>query len=457
MAWALGRRRGRLGRRHLGRRRRLHLGVVDVAGRGPRCVSLSGGRRQARPLGRQLGEPRLDQLGQLGQLRRLGALPVAAGHRHHHPPLADQEHQAADLARLGAERGVAHLVGPARAGERGHELVVLDLGGGRAEPPDAQADVEALGLAERLEVAAVVELGRRQIGQLAVLELADVAGDGLDLVVAEQLGDIERRECRGGGRRLGGAVGGDRQALPSSLERGRLQLPGGRQPDLGTAAQEDQVGRVPVDGLPAIEPHAVAALAEIAADGLTGEHAVAAPADVTAVVDDQRETPDARRRPLGQIVEAGNGVAAVGAGLHDQLARARRRMEANAVFEPPRRGDGGPRDRPVRIGVEHEAVVGAEEIGGTDGVGADRERRLLDQRSAGRCRDGGRCRDDEGQPQRQFHRRGARCGAIPPRIDRSGGSCYLLTHLGNRGAAPAGVGSGPPVTKGFGPLQTPST
>lgn len=418
-------------------RRRLDGRIVGITGR----YGLRGGG-QARLLGRQLGEPGLDELGQLGQLRRLGTLSAAAGHRHHDAPLAHEEDEPADLARLRPEGAVAHLVRGVRAGQRGHQLVVLNLRGRRAEPPDPQTDVEALGLAERLEVPAVVELGRRQIGQLAVLELPDVAGDAPDFVVAEQLRDIEQRQpdLR---RRLRFRAARERQVLTVQLQRRRLQLPGGRQAHLGAASQKHQVGRVEVGRLPTIELHPIAPLAEVAPRSLAGEHPIAPPPDVPAVVNDQREAADAGRCPLGQIVEPRDRVAAVGPGLHHHLARARRRVKADAVFERPGGRDGGAGDRTIQIGVDDDAVVGSQQIGGTDRIGADREGRPLDERAAG-GRGHDRCQQHEPADRRRAghrigHRTGHRIGHRiglgegAPRIDRSGGCCYLLTHLGIAG------------------------
>ena len=123
-----------------------------------------GRRLGPRRLGRQLGQARFDQLGQLDQLPRLRAL--RRRRRSSTRPRrvrAPGRRAPAIAARTGAERGVADLVGRLGVGQRAHQLAKLDLGRGGAEAPDPQPDVVALRLARRLEVPAVVELRRRQI------------------------------------------------------------------------------------------------------------------------------------------------------------------------------------------------------------------------------------------------------------------------------------------------------
>ena len=341
-----------------------------------------------------------------------------------------------DLARSEASPISSRGLG---ARQRAQQLAVLDLGGRGTQPPDAQADVVAFGFADGLEVPAVVELGRRKIGQLAVLELADVAGDAPDLLVAQQLRDVERRErC---GRRAFAASDGD--ALALQLHRRGLQLPGGGQAHPRPAPQEHQVVDVAQRRQPAVEADAVAALAEVAPARASREYPIVSPGDVPAMIDDQREPANPGGRPLRQVVEPRDCVAPVGAGLDHDLAGAGRRVKADAGLERPGRLDRGAPDGTVGLGVHHDAVVGSQQIGGPDRVRANGERRLLDERAAtGR--------------QRQ-HRDGQPARARAWQIDPLQGSCYLLTHLGIRGAARARARSGPPVIKGLGPLQTPST
>ena len=230
-----------------------------------------------------------------------------------------------------------------RVGERAHQLLELHLGGRRAQPPDAQADVVALRLARRLEVPAVVELGGRQVGQLAVLELADEAGDAANLVVGEQARDVERRRGRRRGRRRRPRA---RARLPPlELQRRGLQLPRRPVSDLRAAAQEHDVLGVAKRGLPALQAHAAAALAEITARRAAGEQAVVAPGDVAAVIDDEREAADARRGAAGEIVEPGHLKRPSAPVSTTHLARARRRVQADAALERPRRGDRRARDR----------------------------------------------------------------------------------------------------------------
>ena len=167
--------------------------------------------------------------------------------------------------------------------------------------------------------------------------------------------------------------------------------------------------------------------------------------------------------PPGRSSSRGIDVAAVGARLGDDLARARRRVQADAALERPRRGDGGAGDRPIGVGVEHDAVVRPQQIGRPDRVRAHGERRGLDHRpaAAAATRRGGQQQTVDGKPPaNRGYASGlaTRCrrGGRLRRFDRSGGSCYLLTHVWNRGAAPAGiVESGPACYQRIPPLANP--
>ncbi len=199
---------------------------------------------------------------------------------------------------------------------------------------------------------------------------------------------------------------------------------------------------VPELRLPALEPHPGAALAEVAPRAPAGEQAIAAPADVTAVVDDQREAPHAGRRPLGQVVEARDGVAAVGAGLDHHLARARRGPQADAALERPGRRDGGPGDRAIRVGVEHDAVVRAR-ADRPDGPNRGARRTAPARSSARRPPRRAMAASSSAQrPRRRVRTQpaGPSDGTArggPRRFDRSVGSCYLVSpHLmKSRGSA----------------------
>src|SRR5205814_1574746 len=128
------------------------------------------------------------------------------------------------------------------------------------------------------------------------------ARDAADLVIGEQLGDVERHAARGG-RRLDLALPFPPRPGPLALELegGRLQLPRCGGAHLGAATQEDEVIGVTESRLPLLEVHAAAALAEVPPLAAIAEAPIAAPRDVPAAIDDEREAPQARRRAAGQV------------------------------------------------------------------------------------------------------------------------------------------------------------
>jgi hypothetical protein len=168
-------------------------------------------------------------------------------------------------------------------------------------------------------------------------------------------------------------------------------------------------------GRPLLQTHPVAPLAEIAPGLSARKTAIAAPADVPAVIDDEREAADAGGAARRQILEGGDPVASVGARLHHHLARAERAGEADAALEGPRRSDGGSAHRALRLGVEHQTVEGAQHIPGSQRIGAIGKRGPVDDGRAAQERD----------QQRECPSEARASGAL---IDGFLRSCYWLRH-----------------------------
>jgi hypothetical protein len=194
--------------------------------------------------------------------------------------------------------------------------------------------------------------------------------------------------------------------------------------------------------LPLLEPDPVAPLAEVTAGPAVGEAAVAAPADVPAVVDDQGEPADPGGAPRRQVVEGRDPVAPVSTGLDHHLLGSHGPDEADPPLEGPRSGHRGPDHRSLGLRVQHQAVERPEEVAGPERIGPIGEGRPVDDRGA---------TGEEGHHrQRHAERQGAA-------IDGFLRSCYWLKHdegLGRRILCEGNSRCRPPVTRGSSGLQT---